>query len=257
VKFLYKRSHCFDNEREGSGAISALHYLPVKKTFIYYCCFEIPIPIIITISIVAAAPHRYLSRKPRSHSRLMVYLFTNDHDIIICIFSRLLDGFEKNDQLFAAQCIWWLAHLIQWTEVLTYYRHYRIFPSEYKEPIEGEPLEGSKTSDNTDVSDLDLNQTLIDGSLMRYWNIHPSRVDKINQDNTSDSKNRLDSVLKDTGRFLQKSKYKKQLLDPLRRTHQSKEASRKLSKMKHKTIYRYAKQSPEEIRKIISQVTKT
>jgi len=48
-----------------------------------------------------------------------------------CVRSLLLDWFKKANQLFAAQCIWWLASIIQFTEVLIYYHQYNIFPSDY------------------------------------------------------------------------------------------------------------------------------
>jgi len=50
---------------------------------------------------------------------------------MLCALSLLLDHFKKDDQLFAAQCIWWLASIIQFTEILVYYRHYKIFPSNF------------------------------------------------------------------------------------------------------------------------------
>jgi len=57
--------------------------------------------------------------------------FDNDYDMLLWAFSTLLDRFEKADKLFAAQCIWWLASIIQLSEILSYYRQYTIFPSEY------------------------------------------------------------------------------------------------------------------------------
>jgi len=56
--------------------------------------------------------------------------FTNHYHIIIYALFLLIHGFKKEDNIFAAQCIWWLASIIQYTEVLTYYFDYQIFPSE-------------------------------------------------------------------------------------------------------------------------------
>jgi hypothetical protein len=183
----------------------------VKKTLIYYCCFKI-LYLLETISIVAAAPPRHLSTKLRSHPRLMVYVFTNDHDIIIFIFSRFIDDFEKNDQLFAAQCIWWLANLIQFTEVLTYFRHYRIFPSEYKESTEEATVRESLSNDSS---------------------IHPSRVNTIIQ-SILEPQDRLDPELQDTSHVLQESTSNKGILRSLA-AHTSKcKVSRKLNKKDRK-----------------------
>jgi len=50
--------------------------------------------------------------------------FINKYDIIIYAFFLLIQRFREEDNLFAAQCIWWLASIIQYTEVLTYYFDY-------------------------------------------------------------------------------------------------------------------------------------
>jgi len=59
----------------------------------------------------------------------------------MCALSFLLDRFEKEDQLFAAQCIWWLANIIQFTEILSYDRHYKVFPSNYVANLLVTPLQ--------------------------------------------------------------------------------------------------------------------
>jgi len=55
---------------------------------------------------------------------------TNNYSTLFAL-SLLLDRFEKDDQLFAAQCVWWLASIIQSTEILLCDQNYKIFPSEY------------------------------------------------------------------------------------------------------------------------------
>jgi len=57
--------------------------------------------------------------------------FNNEYDMIIFTLFKLLDHFEKQDELFAGQFIWWLASIIQFTKMLIYYWHYKIFPSAY------------------------------------------------------------------------------------------------------------------------------
>jgi len=44
--------------------------------------------------------------------------FNNQYDVILWTLSLFLDRFEKKDQLFAAQCTWWLASIIQFIEIL-------------------------------------------------------------------------------------------------------------------------------------------
>ena len=56
---------------------------------------------------------------------------TNDHDIIVYTLFLSIRWFQKEDNIFAAQCVWWLASIIQYTEILNYYVQYQTFPSEY------------------------------------------------------------------------------------------------------------------------------
>jgi len=49
--------------------------------------------------------------------------FNNKYNVILCALSLLPDRFHMEDQLFAAQYIWWLASIIQYMEILIYYCH--------------------------------------------------------------------------------------------------------------------------------------
>jgi len=62
---------------------------------------------------------------------LVGHKFDSEQVVILCVLYLLLDRYEKGDQLFAAQCIWWLPSIFQFTEILIYYRCYKIFPSDY------------------------------------------------------------------------------------------------------------------------------
>jgi len=86
------------------------------------------------------------------------HTFDNDYDVILWAFSALLDRFEKEDESFAAQCIWWLASIIQFTEILTYYRQYKIFPSEYLGDCIVSPLPDKKVRliPEDDIPELSL-----------------------------------------------------------------------------------------------------
>jgi len=57
--------------------------------------------------------------------------FNNDYDIIVYAFSLLIQPFKEEDNIFAAQWIWWLASIIQYTEIFKFYLEYRIFSSTY------------------------------------------------------------------------------------------------------------------------------
>jgi len=70
---------------------------------------------------------------------------------------------EKDDQLFPVQCIWWLASIIKFTEILTYYRHYKVFLSEYVVNQVVTPLPQNQLDDQlipeSDIPLLDINDT--------------------------------------------------------------------------------------------------
>jgi len=55
--------------------------------------------------------------------------FDNDSDITVYAFSLLIRRFNKEDNIFAARCIWWLASIIQYTEIFKFYLESQIFPS--------------------------------------------------------------------------------------------------------------------------------
>jgi len=83
--------------------------------------------------------------------------FNNEYDAILCPFSLLLDCFGKEDQLFAAQYIWWLASIIQFTEILIYYRDYKVYTSDYVKNLVVTPLaENRKVSPKSEISVLDI-----------------------------------------------------------------------------------------------------
>jgi hypothetical protein len=48
--------------------------------------------------------------------------------------------------LFAAQCVWWVASLIQLTDILVYYHRYNIFPSEYQNQFEESSVGNTRKS---------------------------------------------------------------------------------------------------------------
>ena len=53
---------------------------------------------------------------------------------------RTPNSFESENQLFGVQYTWWLVSIIQFTETLSYYCHYKIFPSDYGKNLVVMPL---------------------------------------------------------------------------------------------------------------------
>jgi len=61
---------------------------------------------------------------------MVEYKLDNEYNIMMFASSSLRDWFEKDYWLLAAKCIWWVVSIIQFTEILINYRHYKLFPSE-------------------------------------------------------------------------------------------------------------------------------
>ena len=91
------------------------------------------------------------------------YEFHNPNDVILFTLSTILDHLEKKDQLFAAQCIWWWASIIYFTDILIYHRHYKIFPSDYLKNCSLSPLLETDTEKHfeQDIPKLDLPGAII------------------------------------------------------------------------------------------------
>jgi len=68
--------------------------------------------------------------------------FTNDYNIIVYAFALLIRRFWTEDNIFAAQCIWWLASIIHYMETLRFHFEYQVFPSEYIRDCVVTPLPG-------------------------------------------------------------------------------------------------------------------
>ena len=111
------------------------------------------------------------------------YKCENEYNIIIDPSSCLLDHFQMEDRLFAAQWIWWLASIIQYTEVLIYYRVYTTFPSEYVRDCVVKQLPQQATEE-TIISDIDIpaldidddsDQTKLNSDIYSDIEVHSSR----------------------------------------------------------------------------------
>jgi len=101
-------------------------YLPVKPKPKYFSCIQF---------LLHYYDFKYISifyQDCMWFTRPMVeHKFNNNNYSTLFALSLLLDRFEKEDQLFATQCGWWLASIIQSTEILLCDQNYKIFPSEY------------------------------------------------------------------------------------------------------------------------------
>ena len=82
-------------------------------TLKYYCVFMIPISIIININ------YYYLCRG--SPASQMSITFENESDILVWTFAKLIVTFQQHQYLFAAQCMWWIAALVQLDPALRYF----------------------------------------------------------------------------------------------------------------------------------------
>jgi len=102
-------------------------YLPARTKLKYYFCFQFLI-LISLLPRIAVLSTRIVLGDPRP---MVEHKFNNKYNMILCAVSLLLDRFDKEHQVFAAECIWWLACIIKVTEILVYYRHNETFLSDY------------------------------------------------------------------------------------------------------------------------------
>lgn len=131
--------------------------------------------IIIIIQPVLVVTHYWdCARFPHP---LTIHTFHNDYDLIRRATSSLLDRLEKENKLVAAQCIWWLASIIQFMEILSYYRQYKIFQVKYQIRDCKVSLLDKDTAVplivQDDISEVDLDDGF-DSS-----NTHPHRIQKL------------------------------------------------------------------------------
>jgi len=86
--------------------------------------------------------------------------FTNDYDIVACAFTLLLPWFQQDDEHFAAHCIWWLASIIRYMEILKFHLEYNAYPSAYIKDCIVTPLlsqvDNGTTVPESDIPALDL-----------------------------------------------------------------------------------------------------
>jgi len=90
--------------------------------------------------------------------------FDNQYKVIIFALSNILDQLERKDQIFAAQCDWWLASIIQYTEILLFYRQFNIFPLYWVTNCIVTPLPGVNTEEYSeqDIPELGLAEEIIE-----------------------------------------------------------------------------------------------
>jgi hypothetical protein len=164
-----------------------------------------------------------------------------------------MDRFERTQSLFAAQYIWWLASIIQFTEVLSYYRHYKTFPSEYvtlesqKKSTQDQDMSDhdlNDVSDNNIVEDQKHTNAKVPNTSITYDNtdtIQPDRIERLREPiSFPEIQSNTDQILRETDRFLQRSKKERQRITnkPKRfhKTRSGKIAYRPLSKRKRNRL---------------------
>jgi len=119
-----KRSHCSGNERTSSSSEQSEKPTSDEDVNILVCVFMIPISI---ISIIT-----YYTLCSGSPAPQMGITFENEADELLRTFAKVLVTFEERQYLLAAQCIWWIAALIQLDSALRYSFDNRKFCSELR-----------------------------------------------------------------------------------------------------------------------------
>jgi len=90
--------------------------------------------------------------------------FDNNYNIIVCAFSLLITHFVEEDNIFAAQCIWWLASIIQYTKIFKFYLEYQIFPWVYVRDCVVTPLP-KKVPEETLIPDSNIPEIQLESDM--------------------------------------------------------------------------------------------
>jgi hypothetical protein len=68
----------------------------------------------------------------------MTITFENNNDVIICAFEKVISYARKNQQIFVAQCVWWLASIIGLEQGLVIHID-NLQKREYSAPLKDHP----------------------------------------------------------------------------------------------------------------------
>jgi len=146
----------------------------------------------------------------------MTISFENDNEVIVYALELIIDYARKNQYIFIAQCVWWVASTIGFeSELVKHIDNLRI------------RLEASKTP-----------------------NKEESRIDKTN----TELEQHCNKILSQAERFINGSKKQKgkNLVDPLRRTQKGKLLPAKITQRERKRLNQLIQVSPDQVRSLIS-----
>ena len=211
---LYQRSHSPGNEKERLQQRNKQQYLPVNENrYLLLSFYDTYIYLLLYIKIyllcVAAAPHfdKYLPEQ-------MTISFVNDNDIIVYALERIIDYARKNQYIFIAQGVWWIASTIGLESGLVQH-------------IDSLCLETSQTSLQED-----------------------SRIDKTD----SELEQSCDKILNQAEQFINESKKQqaKDLVDSLRRTRKGKLLPAKITEWDRNRLNQLIQVSRDQVRSQIS-----
>ena len=103
----------------------------------------------------------------------MTLIFENDNDVIVYAFENIICYARKNQYIFVAQSIWWIASVIGLTDgLVTHINNLRVRSEADRLPLEVEQLSiGAKVS----TEPKDQPRINIKGS-----GVHPDRISQVN-----------------------------------------------------------------------------
>jgi len=135
--------------------------------------------------------------------------FLNDYNIIVYAFALLIRQFQKENNIFAAQCVWRLASIIQYTEILRFYFECQAFPSEYVRDLVVTPLPDRPSKNifipTDNISELDLAEENIAEFSGRSFIEHPSRKKFLPKKSSSHSNQTRSGKTSKLQRIMQKT----------------------------------------------------
>jgi len=144
----------------------------------------------------------------------MTITFKNENDVIVYALENIISYARKNQYIFVAQSVWWIASVIGLTDgVATHIDNLRVRFEAYQAPLEIEQLFSEKEVASALQDHLNINT---EGS-----GVHPDRISQIDDiingsyevESSEPEPERATLIIKNAKEFLCKSRKERQALE--------------------------------------------
>jgi len=110
VQETIKRTHCSGNEEDKLEQLEKKRYLPAEKyPYLLLRFYDTYTYSIYTKNLLALCSS---SRTSESIIQRMTLTFESDNEVIVYALEKVIAYARRTQQIFVAQCVWWLASII-------------------------------------------------------------------------------------------------------------------------------------------------